>query len=92
MGAIHSPTLEVGDFIWYAGLTPEQKAERLAKKKAVRAARRAAGLYPRCNRAALLSDAEQRQQHSKISHGTISGGDGQRPESRGRGNSSILST
>lgn len=34
----------------YAALTPEQKAERSAKKKAVRAAWRAAGLCTRCGR------------------------------------------
>lgn len=36
--------------IRYAALTPEQKAELSAKKKAVREARRAAGLCPRCGR------------------------------------------
>ena len=35
---------------WYAGLTPEEKAERSAIKKAVREARRAAGLCTRCGR------------------------------------------
>lgn len=34
----------------YAGLTPEQKAERSAKKKAVREAWQAAGLCTRCGR------------------------------------------
>ena len=34
----------------YAALTSEQKAERSAKKKAVREARRAAGLCTRCGR------------------------------------------
>lgn len=34
----------------YAALTPEQKAEQSAKKKAVRAAWRAAGLCTRCGR------------------------------------------
>lgn len=34
----------------YATLTPEQKAEQSAKKKAVRAAWRAAGLCTRCGR------------------------------------------
>lgn len=36
--------------IRYAALTTEQKAELLAKKKAVREARRVAGLCPRCGR------------------------------------------
>lgn len=36
--------------IRYAGLTPEQKAELLAKKKAVREALRAAGLCTLCGR------------------------------------------
>lgn len=36
--------------ILYAALAPEQKAEQSAKKKAVRAAWRAAGLCTRCGR------------------------------------------
>ena len=43
-------TMNENHRIRYAGLTPEQKAERSAKQKAVRETRRAAGLCPRCGR------------------------------------------
>lgn len=43
-------TMNENHRIRYAGLTPEQKAERSAKQKAVRETRRAAGLCTRCGR------------------------------------------
>nr|DAR38570.1 MAG TPA: nucleic-acid-binding protein [Caudoviricetes sp.] len=43
-------TMNENHRIRYAGLTPEEKAERSEKKKAVREARRAAGLCTRCGR------------------------------------------